>query len=59
MIGPYEYVVESISGEYAFLKRTDIYDRGEPYMIALARLSEGTQVGSKIRFENLQYSIIG
>ena len=25
-MGPYEYVVESIQGEYAYLRRTDIYD---------------------------------
>ena len=29
-MGPYEYVVESIAGEYAYLRRTDIYDNGEP-----------------------------
>ena len=27
-MGPYEYVVESIAGEYAYLRRTDIYDIG-------------------------------
>lgn len=59
MIGPYEYVVESIQSEYAYLKRTDIYDRGEPFMIALALLPEGTEEGTKIRFENLEYTIIG
>lgn len=59
MISPYEYIVESISGEYAYLRRTDIYDRGEPFMIALALLPEGTEVGTKIRFENLEYTIIG
>ena len=36
-MGPYEYVVESIAGEYAYLRRTDIYDNGEPMMIAMAR----------------------
>jgi len=59
MIGPYEYIVESIQSEYAYLARTDIYDRGEPFMIALALLPEGTEVGSKIRFENLEYTMIG
>ena len=34
-MGPYEYVVESIQGEYAYLRRTDIYDNGEPMMIAM------------------------
>ena len=40
-MGPYEYVVESIAGEYAYLRRTDIYDNGEPMMIAMALLPDG------------------
>ena len=44
-MGPYEYVVESIAGEYAYLRRTDIYDNGEPMMIAMALLPDGVDVG--------------
>ena len=47
-MGPYEYVVESIEGEYAYLRRTDIYDAGEPFMIAMALLPDGVDVGTKL-----------
>ena len=57
-MGPYEYVVESIEGEYAYLRRTDIYDAGEPFMIAMALLPDGVDVGTKLHWENLVYSIV-
>ena len=44
-MGPYEYVVESIQGEYAYLRRTDIYDNGEPMMIAMAPAARGRGCG--------------
>ena len=53
-MGPYEYVVESI----AYLRRTDIYDLGEPMMIAMALLPDGVDVGTKLRWENLVYEIL-
>jgi len=59
MLGPYEYVVESINGDYAYLKRTDIYDNGEPFMIAMAFLPDGVMIGTKILCQNMEYSIIG
>lgn len=57
-MGPYEYVVESIEGAYAYLRRTDIYDLGEPMMIAMALLPDGVDVGTKLRWENLVYEIL-
>lgn len=57
-MGPYEYVVEDINGEYAFLKRTDIYDNSEPMMIAVALLPEGVDVGTKLIWQNMIYSIL-
>ena len=57
-MGPYEYVVESIEGDYAYLRRTDIYDLGEPMMIAMALLPDGVDVGTKLRLENLVYEIL-
>lgn len=56
-MGPYDYTLESIKGEYAYLRRTDA-ENPEPLMIALALLPDGSDVGTKIRFENLEYSII-
>ena len=57
-MGPYEYVVESIEGDYAYLRRTDIYDLGEPMTIAMALLPDGVDVGTKLRWENLVYEIL-
>ena len=57
-MGPYEYVVESIEGDYAYLRRTDIYDLGEPMMIAMALLPDGVDVSTKLRWENLVYEIL-
>ena len=57
-MGPYEYVVESIEGDCAYLRRTDIYDLGEPMMIAMALLPDGVDVGTKLRWENLVYEIL-
>ena len=57
-MGPYEYVVESIAGEYAYLRRTDIYDNGEPMMIAMALLPDGVDVGTRLRWESLVYSVL-
>ncbi|MEG1426594.1 MAG: chorismate--pyruvate lyase [Oscillospiraceae bacterium] len=56
-MGPYDYVVESLNGDYAYLRRTDIPDSGEPFCIALALLPEGIDVGTKMRWENLSYTI--
>ena len=57
-MGPYEYVVESIQGEYAYLRRTDIYDNGEPMMIAMALLPDGLRAGTKLRWVNLVCAIL-
>ena len=51
-------MVENIQGEYAYLRRTDIYDSGEPMMIAMAPLPEGVDVGTRLRWENLVYTIL-
>ena len=58
-MGPYEYVVERIEGEYAYLLRTDTPHPGEPMMIAMALLPEGVDVGARLRWENLTYEILG
>ena len=57
-MGPYEYVVERIEGEYAYLRRTDVPDWGEPMMIAMALLPEGVDVGTRLRWENLVYEVL-
>ena len=56
-MGPYYYVVLKIEGEYATLKRTDI-ETDDTMFIALALLPFGTDTGSKLVLENLEYSLI-
>lgn len=57
-MGPYEYEVESINGDYTYLRRTDIPDSGEPMVVAMALLPEGIEVGSRLRWENLVYTLL-
>lgn len=57
-MGPYFYEVESVNGDYAYLRRTDIEDSGEPMTVAMALLPEGLCVGDRLRWENLEYTKI-
>ncbi len=50
-----EYIVIKIEGEYATLK--DIKTEGELF-IALALLPEGTDLGTKLHFEMMEYTIV-
>ena len=52
------YIVTSISGDYAWLTRTDTDKEEEPVFIARALLPEGTGEGTKLRSEFLQYEIV-
>lgn len=51
------YVVESIDGDYAYLKRTDI-ESDELKLVARALLPAEICEGSKLLYEWMQYSII-
>lgn len=55
-MGPYFYVVESINGDYAYLKRTDI-ESDELFQVALALLPDGMDEGTHLKWENLIYEI--
>ena len=55
-MGPYYYVVEQISGDYAFLKRTDI-DENELMQVAMALLPPNIDEGTHLKWENLVYTI--
>ena len=52
---PKDYTVEKIEGEYATLR-----DRktGEDLFIAMALLPPGTDVGSLLHFEMLEYTLV-
>lgn len=51
------YVVESIDGDYANLRRTDI-ENSELKLVARALLPEGIAEGTNLKYELMQYSII-
>ena len=51
------YVVENIDGDYANLRRTDI-ESNDLKLVARALLPENISVGSKLKYEMLQYELI-
>ena len=52
------YIVERIDGDYAYLKRTD-EAQDEPKLVARALLPDAIMEGSRLKYEMLQYEIIG
>ncbi|MCD8180852.1 MAG: hypothetical protein LUF26_05165 [Firmicutes bacterium] len=54
---PKDYIVTEIESEYAYLRRTDV-DGGAELYIALALLPFGTDVGTRLHYECMQYTII-
>lgn len=54
---PGEYVVSRIDGAYAYLCRTG-QPEAEELFIALALLPPGTDGGSRLRYELLQYTLL-
>lgn len=55
------YIVESIDGDYANLRRTDenyIQTQDEPKLVARALLPETIQEGTHLIYEFLQYKIV-
>ncbi len=53
----FEYVVESLDGDYANLRRTD-EEGGETKLVARALLPDGIREGTRLKYEFLQYSIM-
>lgn len=51
------YVVESIDGDYANLKRVDM-EMSDVKLVARALLPDGIAVGSKLKYEMLQYELM-
>ena len=52
---PKNYVVARIEGEYAILKDTE---SGEELFIALALLPLGVDIGTRLHYEMLEYTVI-
>lgn len=57
MMGPYEYIVARIDGDYAVLRRTD-NDTHDEILVARALLPEEVDEGSKLLYEAFQYTLI-
>lgn len=53
----FDYVVERIDGDYAYLKRTDVPEEEEK-MVARALLPEEIAEGTKLHYEFMMYSIV-
>ena len=53
----FEYIVDSIDGDYANLKRTDI-ESDDLKLVARAFLPENIAVGTRLLYECLQYTVI-
>ena len=53
---PKDYIVSRIEGEYAYLKELGA-ENGEELFIALALLPMGTDVGTKLHYEMLEYTV--
>lgn len=54
-MGPQNYIVIKIEGEYATLKNTDT---GVEIFIAMALLPSGVDIGTKLRCEYFEYTIV-
>ena len=52
---PKDYIVDRIEGEYAILKETG---NGNEMFIALALLPFGVDIGTKLHFENFEYTVV-
>ena len=57
-MGPYDYAVEQIDGDYAHLRRLDAPE--EPLkLVARALLPDTIAEGSKLHYEMFEYTLIG
>lgn len=53
----FDYIVVSIDGDYANLRRTDL-ENEEPKLVARALLPEGISEGTRLHYEWMQYEIV-
>lgn len=56
-MGPYEYVVEQIDGDYAHLRRLD-EPAQELKLVARALLPEEIEEGSRLHYEMFEYTLV-
>lgn len=51
---PIYYTVQAVNGDYADLTS----DSGQPHSITMFLLPEGTTVGSRLKLENFEWSLV-
>ncbi|MGN0478617.1 MAG: chorismate--pyruvate lyase [Hominenteromicrobium sp.] len=56
-MGPYEYIVARIDGDYAVLRRTD-NDTHDEILVARALLPEEIDENTRLLYEAFQYTVI-
>ncbi|MBQ1238277.1 MAG: chorismate--pyruvate lyase [Oscillospiraceae bacterium] len=56
-MGPYEYLLTKIDGDYAYLTRTDVQGE-EPLFIARALLPPEAEEGTRLHYEMFTYTIV-
>lgn len=56
LMEPMDYIVKEIQGEYAILKNVE--DNNEIF-IAMHLLPMNIDIGTKLHFENFEYTIVG
>lgn len=49
------YILTKIEGEYAYIQDAE---SGEELFIAMALLPLGSDIGSKLKYENMEFSLI-
>ncbi len=55
---PVEYLVVTINGDYAMLRRDGAGEEEELNPVAMALLPFGVDAGMRLRWENFEYSIL-
>ena len=53
MLEPHDYTVKRIEGEYAILES----ETGEELFIAMALLPSGVDIGTRLHYEMMEYTI--
>lgn len=54
----FDYVVERIDGDYAYLKRIDEISEEEK-VVARALLPDGIREGTNLHYEFMEYTVVG
>ena len=54
MLEAHDYTVQRIEGEYAILKS----ETGDELFIAMALLPEGVDIGTRLHYEMMEYTVV-